>query len=57
MGGSILIAEDEKVLRESVAGLLADEGYEVLQASDGREAHQIILERSVDLVLTDIRDR
>jgi two-component system response regulator PilR (NtrC family) len=51
----ILIAEDEKVLRQSLASLLEDEGYEVLQAADGQEAHDLVLETPVDLVLTDVR--
>lgn len=55
MSKTILIAEDEDILRESVAELLTDEGYEVLQAPDGRVAHEMLLERPVDLVLTDIR--
>jgi DNA-binding NtrC family response regulator len=51
----ILIAEDEQVLRESLAELLGDEGYTVFQAANGREAQQLIVKESVDLVLTDIR--
>jgi two-component system response regulator PilR (NtrC family) len=52
---SILIVEDERVLRESLAELLTDEAYEVLQAPDGKAAHQIVLQRPVDVVLSDIR--
>jgi two-component system response regulator PilR (NtrC family) len=55
MPARILIAEDERVLRESLAELLGDEGYTVLQAANGREVQQFILKESVDLVLTDIR--
>jgi two-component system response regulator PilR (NtrC family) len=55
MAHSILVAEDETVLRESLASLLEDEGYEVLQAADGKEAHDLVLETPVDLVLTDVR--
>jgi len=55
MAKRILIAEDERVLRESLAELLAEEGYEVLQAANGREVQQLILSEPVDLVLTDIR--
>jgi DNA-binding NtrC family response regulator len=55
MAKTILIAEDEQVLRESLAELLADEGYDVLQASNGKVAHEMVLERPVDLVLSDIR--
>ncbi len=55
MGKTILLAEDEKLLRESLAQLLGDEGYQVLQACDGQEALDIALAQPVDLVLTDIR--
>ena len=55
MGKTILLAEDEKLLRESLAQLLGDEGYQVLQAGDGQEALDIALAQGVDLVLTDIR--
>jgi two-component system response regulator PilR (NtrC family) len=52
---TILIAEDEQVLRASLAKLLAGEGYEVLEAENGRQAHEIALKRPVDLVLSDVR--
>jgi two-component system response regulator PilR (NtrC family) len=52
---TLLLVEDEQVLRESLAELLAEEGYEVLQAADGKIAHDIVLDRPVDLVLSDIR--
>lgn len=55
MSKTILIAEDEQVLRESLAELLTDEGYAVLQAGNGKEALDIVVERAVDLVLTDVR--
>jgi DNA-binding NtrC family response regulator len=51
----ILIAEDEQVLRESLAELLMEEGYDVLQAPDGQAAHDLVLKQSVDLVLSDVR--
>jgi two-component system response regulator PilR (NtrC family) len=55
MDKSILIVEDEQVLRESLAGLLEEEGYEVLQAGNGAEAYAVVLERPVSVVLTDVR--
>ncbi len=55
MGKSILVAEDEAVLRESLAQLLTEEGYEAVQACDGQAACDLALTRSFDLVLTDIR--
>ena len=55
MPKTILIAEDEAVLRQSLAELLVEEGYEVIQATDGKAAHEIILARPVDLILSDVR--
>jgi len=52
---SILIAEDENLLRESLAELLEGEGYEVAQAGNGKEAYAKVLDRAFDLVITDIR--
>jgi len=51
---SVLIVEDENVLRESLAELLAEEGYEVLQAQNGKVAYDLVLQRPVDVVLSDI---
>src|SRR5580765_4599918 len=55
MAKTILIAEDETVLRESLAELLKEEGYDVLQAPDGKAAYQIALQQPIDLVLSDVR--
>jgi DNA-binding NtrC family response regulator len=55
MSKCVLIADDEAVLRNSLAELLIEEGYEVLQAGDGKAACTLVLERPVDLVISDIR--
>jgi DNA-binding NtrC family response regulator len=55
MSKSILIVEDEEVLRQSLAELLTDEGYQVHQAGDGKQAYEFILNSPVDLVISDIR--
>ncbi|HUB24189.1 MAG TPA: sigma-54 dependent transcriptional regulator [Tepidisphaeraceae bacterium] len=55
MSKTILIAEDEPILRESLAELLAGAGREVLQAEDGKKAYEIVVARPVDVVLTDVR--
>lgn len=55
MAKTILLVEDETVLRQSLAELLAGEGYEVVEAADGQAACDIVLNRSVDLVLSDVR--
>ena len=37
-GATILVVDDERHLRESLAELLGAEGYQVIQAADGDEA-------------------
>ena len=50
----ILIVDDETTILQSLSGILSDEGYETLTASNGYEALKIIEEESPDLVLLDI---
>ncbi|MEX2218764.1 MAG: sigma-54 dependent transcriptional regulator [Phycisphaerales bacterium] len=54
-GKSILLAEDERLLRESLAELLTEEGYQVTQAADGKEAYEALLARPFDLIMSDMR--
>ncbi|MDF1590887.1 MAG: sigma-54 dependent transcriptional regulator [Desulfobacterales bacterium] len=51
---SVLIVDDEPSILHSLSGLLADEGFEVLTASNGYEALKVISSDSPDLVLLDI---
>ena len=50
----ILIVDDEKNIVSSLTGILADEGYEVIETGDGVEALEIIQEDPPNLVLLDI---
>ena len=50
----ILIVDDEPALREILAAILADEGYAVQTAADGRSALDLIGAAPPDLVITDI---
>ncbi|TGB02331.1 response regulator [Halobacillus salinus] len=49
----ILVADDEEVLRMLITDTLEDEGYEVIEASDGAEALSIMGQESLDLVILD----
>ncbi len=51
----ILIVEDEEHQRELYATELTDEGYEVEQASDGKEAVNLVTQNEYDLIILDIR--
>jgi len=52
---SILVVDDEPVMREILADILLDEQYNVFIAANGTEAINIFDSQSVDLVITDIR--
>jgi len=51
---TILCIDDEEEIRRNLASELLDEGYEVLEAENGRQALQKMRERKPDLVLCDI---
>ncbi len=51
---TILIVDDEATILQSLSGILSDEGFETLTASNGYEGLKIIEEESPDLVLLDI---
>ena len=54
MDKTILVVDDEAGIRSSVRGVLADEGYRVLEAEDGRGALQLIASEHPRLVILDI---
>jgi DNA-binding response OmpR family regulator len=51
---TILLVDDEESIRSSVEKLLRLEGYVVMTAPDGRAGLNVALEKSPDLVLTDV---
>lgn len=50
----ILIVDDEKNIRESITGILQDEGFQIRLAKDGQEAIDAVKDEKPDLVLLDI---
>lgn len=53
MQRTILIVEDEDILREIMKDYLLNEGYNVLEAIDGKEALSIFEEHEVHLIILD----
>ena len=51
----ILIADDDPVLRSELAGLLREDGHDVVGASDGAEALRLVERESFDAALLDLR--
>ena len=54
MPDTILIIDDEAAIRDSLAGILADEGFAPLTAASAEEGMQMLDEKDVHLVLLDI---
>lgn len=52
--GRILLVEDDEALRGVLAEVLADEGYDVLCASNGKEALDRLARSHADLILLDL---
>lgn len=55
MQGSILIADDEPGIRESLSIVLEDEGYNCTAVKDGAQAIKAMEEASFDIVVTDLK--
>lgn len=55
MSKRILIADDEKSIRDSIKIILDDEGYETYTAADGEEALNRLSSENFDLVISDIK--
>jgi CheY-like chemotaxis protein len=51
----ILVAEDERDIRDLVSFTLQYAGYDVISASNGEEALQLALKEKPDLILSDVR--
>ncbi|MFD0770322.1 response regulator transcription factor [Bacillus sp. CGMCC 1.60114] len=54
MNKTVLLVEDEKRLREIVSDYFRNEGFEVIEAEDGKKALERFDEHAVDLIILDI---
>jgi DNA-binding NtrC family response regulator len=52
---TIVVADDEKNIREGLAEALSLDGYRALPAADGEEALALVESADADLVITDLR--
>lgn len=53
--GSVLVADDDRGVRESVVEILESAGYTVVEAYDGDDALEQLERNAVDAVLLDVR--
>ncbi len=54
MSDTILIIDDEAAIRESLAGILLDEGFTPLTAASAEDGLQLLDEKDIRLILLDI---
>ncbi len=54
MPETILLVDDDAKVRESIRGVLGDEGYEVVTASNGVQAMDAVAVHNPDLILLDL---
>jgi len=54
MADTILVVDDEQIIRESASFILKKEGFHVEEAANGRAAYEMFTEKSYDLVITDL---
>ncbi len=52
---TILVADDEETLRENLAHVLREEGFDVIACPDGSEALRALKSNTVDALITDLR--
>lgn len=50
----MLVVDDEEGIRESLFGILEDEGYEVITAGTGEDAVKTVREQAPDLIILDV---
>ncbi|MDA2487844.1 response regulator transcription factor [Bacillus cereus] len=54
MNKKVLLVEDERRLREIVSDYFRNEGFEVIEAEDGKKALELFAEHEIDLIMLDI---
>src|SRR5437867_1343408 len=54
MSETILVVDDEENIRHTLRGVLADEGFEVLEAPDGRRALELLQHAAPRLAIVDV---
>jgi len=52
---TVLVADDDLVVREAIQEILELDGYRVLVAGDGQQALRVLSEETIDVLILDIK--
>jgi two-component system, chemotaxis family, chemotaxis protein CheY len=55
MSKTILVIDDDKLIREGLSAMLKGAGQTVLEAADGKEGLEVTKKEHPDLIVTDLR--
>ena len=55
MGDKVLVVDDEWKIRDVLSQFLTEKGYEVILASNGEEAIELVEKENPDVILLDVR--
>jgi two-component system, chemotaxis family, chemotaxis protein CheY len=54
MGKKVMVVDDSTAIRQVIGHVLSSEGYEVIEAQDGRDALEKLNGREVDMFICDV---
>lgn len=54
MDNTVLVVEDEEIMREIIVYAFRNDGYKVFEAADGQEALEVFEDNSIDMIILDV---
>jgi CheY-like chemotaxis protein len=52
---TVLVAEDDKLIRTIFVEIVKGEGFDVVEADDGRRAFDLVTSRKIDMIISDMK--
>jgi CheY-like chemotaxis protein len=52
---TVLVAEDDKLIRTIFAEIVKGEGFDVVEADDGQRAFDLVTSRKIDMIISDMK--